>query len=689
MTITNPDNIITFNGDGVTVHFPFPIYFLDDSHVVVTKIKIADQSRLALIEGLDYTLTGAGDQTGGAVTMTTAPTSAFLLEIKRIVPIIQSDNYHANDVFPAETFEKDLDYGIMVSQQLDRRIGAIESTGLGGGISLANLAGPGVGIYFGQVGTVHSFKKLVGAGGVTLVDAGTEIDITLAGALLVVNNLTDVANRQTALNNLTGAAAGGAEYVLTRDTATGNAVWKVAPTGSGGSGGALLIVNNLSDVASQQTSLNNVTAVAAATNEYVLTKDTATGNAKWKVSAAAGALLIANNLTDVANQQTALNNLTAVAPATNEYVLTKDTATGSAKWKAAVCGSLPGGGSSAQFLRGDSVWSNIITAKSLRVEYGGTPSELVLKNTAGSLDNKVWKIWADHGTKALTFSAFDDTETNAGTGVVITRNGINLTSIQLQASRTILANGSDDGVSALQVAGDVHILGTGRRIKGNFSDATPTNRLIIQTDQANTFTSVTVIPSGTGTGAFIQLMNNSDVTQPLAYGDIRISNTVMQFTSNTLNGGTQLPMVFTVGAVRARITPAGLFTIGEPTDDGVSQLQVNANAKAKTITFVAEIDDGTSGTAKTIDFTAGQYHKVSMTGACTFTFTPPVGPAVVQLKLTQDGTGSRVMTLPAGKWPGTYAAADKLLSTAINAIDLLTAKWDGTAWFYTLSKGWA
>jgi hypothetical protein len=130
------------------------------------------------------------------------------------------------------------------------------------------------------------------------------------------------------------------------------------------------------------------------------------------------------------------------------------------------------------------------------------------------------------------------------------------------------------------------------------------------------------------------------------------------------------------------------MTLGEPTDDTVSRLQVNGNAKASTVTFVAEIDDGNVTGAATTNFIAGQYHKATMTGACTFTFTPPAGPAVVHLKLTQDGTGSRVMTLPAGKWPGNYAAGDKLLSTAANAIDLLTAKWDGAAWWYTLTKAW-
>lgn len=46
-------------------------------------------------------------------------------------------------------------------------------------------------------------------------------------------------------------------------------------------------------------------------------------------------LKIASNLSDVNNQQTALNNVTNVSGATNEHVLTKDTATGNAVWKAA------------------------------------------------------------------------------------------------------------------------------------------------------------------------------------------------------------------------------------------------------------------------------------------------------------------------------------------------------------------
>ena len=56
---------------------------------------------------------------------------------------------------------------------------------------------------------------------------------------------------------------------------------------------------------------------------------------EWATAAGGGDLVAANNLSDVDDAQTAINNITAVAGATNEHVLTKDTATGNAVFKAA------------------------------------------------------------------------------------------------------------------------------------------------------------------------------------------------------------------------------------------------------------------------------------------------------------------------------------------------------------------
>lgn len=140
-------------------------------------------------------------------------------------------------------------------------------------------------------------------------------------------------------------------------------------------------------------------------------------------------------------------------------------------------------------------------------------------------------------------------------------------------------------------------------------------------------------------------------------------------------------------AATAAATLAVLPTAGG-TMSGNITLANNKLITAKSVSFNGIVDCGNSGASLTVDFTAGQYQKATMTGNCTFTFTAPTGPSTVQLELTQDGTGSRTMTLPASvKWPAAYAASDKLLSTAASSRDLLVLKWNGTDYVANLLKG--
>lgn len=88
---------------------------------------------------------------------------------------------------------------------------------------------------------------------------------------------------------------------------------------------------------------SNIVKLAAGTNGYFLKTQGAGANPVWAAISGGGDLLASNNLSDVANQQTALNNITAVSAATNEYVLTKDTGTGNAIWKVAASGGVSDG----------------------------------------------------------------------------------------------------------------------------------------------------------------------------------------------------------------------------------------------------------------------------------------------------------------------------------------------------------
>jgi len=109
---------------------------------------------------------------------------------------------------------------------------------------------------------------------------------------------------------------------------------------------------------------------------------------------------------------------------------------------------------------------------------------------------------------------------------------------------------------------------------------------------------------------------------------------------------------------------------------------------AKTVTFIAEVDDGNSGAADTIDWTTGQKHKSTLTANCTYTFTAPQGPCNLLLKVVQDGTGSRTVTWPATvKWPTNGTAPT--LSTGASDVDIITFYYDGTNYYGVASLDFA
>lgn len=146
---------------------------------------------------------------------------------------------------------------------------------------------------------------------------GTRSWISLPASLDPALNLSDLSNPAQALTNLGAEPVLGNPpvdgYVLT-STAAGVRSWQAMP--QGGPTGALLAVNNLTDVSNPAQALVNLGAepalgVPAATG-YLLSSDTA-GNRTWVAPATAtgGSLMAANNLSDLVNPAAALLNLGA------------------------------------------------------------------------------------------------------------------------------------------------------------------------------------------------------------------------------------------------------------------------------------------------------------------------------------------------------------------------------------------
>lgn len=97
------------------------------------------------------------------------------------------------------------------------------------------------------------------------------------------------------------------------------------------------------------------------------------------------------------------------------------------------------------------------------------------------------------------------------------------------------------------------------------------------------------------------------------------------------------------------------------------------------IGFLSEVDNGNGGIAKTIAWTQGPFQKITLTDNCTFTFTAPTGVCRLQLKIVQDGTGSRTVTWPASvNWVG---GSSPTLTTTASATDIVALYYDGTEYW--------
>ncbi|RKX27489.1 MAG: hypothetical protein DRP45_00970 [Candidatus Zixiibacteriota bacterium] len=115
MTITSEVLRADHVPNGSTTNFPTGFYFLEDEHLAVYLLVAGVESLLVL--NTDYTVTGAGSQSGGEVVISPAPTGDKL-SILRDVPFTQLTDYVEDDSFPADSHERALDKLTMAVQEL-------------------------------------------------------------------------------------------------------------------------------------------------------------------------------------------------------------------------------------------------------------------------------------------------------------------------------------------------------------------------------------------------------------------------------------------------------------------------------------------------------------------------------------------------------------------------------------------
>lgn len=121
MTVSSTTARVAYSGNGTTTVFSVPFYFLANSQLAVSVYSAAGVETVQVLN-TNYTVSGAGTISGGAVTMTVAPATGTSLIISRAVPLTQATDLLPNDRLPAESIEQSLDKLTMLTQQLNESV---------------------------------------------------------------------------------------------------------------------------------------------------------------------------------------------------------------------------------------------------------------------------------------------------------------------------------------------------------------------------------------------------------------------------------------------------------------------------------------------------------------------------------------------------------------------------------------
>lgn len=166
MTVATTANRKQYAGSGTTGPFPFPYPFFADGDLVVIKTDAAGADTTLTLT-TDYTVSGAGDPSGGSVTTVAAVAAGETITIVRTLDLTQGLDLVENDDMPSDSLEDALDRLTMIVQQLAEVDGRC--------------------VKFGQASAFSDvdFPELVGSRYLTTNAAGTALQLTAAVAAAV------------------------------------------------------------------------------------------------------------------------------------------------------------------------------------------------------------------------------------------------------------------------------------------------------------------------------------------------------------------------------------------------------------------------------------------------------------------------------------------------------------------------
>ncbi|WBG90014.1 phage tail fiber protein [Pantoea piersonii] len=116
MTVSSTQSYVEYNGDGTTTSFTIPFYFLLNSDISAM-VQDASGNVSEIVNGTDFSVTGAGDSGGGTLTANSIYPSGSTILIYRNPPVTQETKYYENGKFPATSHEAALDKLTMLIQE--------------------------------------------------------------------------------------------------------------------------------------------------------------------------------------------------------------------------------------------------------------------------------------------------------------------------------------------------------------------------------------------------------------------------------------------------------------------------------------------------------------------------------------------------------------------------------------------
>ena len=279
----------------------------------------------------------------------------------------------------------------------------------------------------------------------------------------------------------------------------------------------------------------------------------------------------------------------------------------------------------------------------------------------------------------------DITLTPSGTGKIVL-DGLNWPTADGLADQVLKTNGSGQlsfstvsaGATTLDGLSDVVITAAATNdvlvYNGtNWVDTAANTLTVSAASTATTATNADNINISTTDG------NTSDTTMyPVFVSALSTGNQLPHVDSGiiynaNLNSLTATQFVGGLDGIVGSITPAaGTFTTMTAAVSVLDDIRETVFA----LTYAATI---------TPDAANGSVQTVTLTGNVTFSaFTNPVSGQSITLIITQDATGSRTLTSTM-----LFAGGSKTLTTAANAVDILTVSYIGTTYYASLSKAFA